>query len=495
MFLIVLGILSLVLALSRPLYPWVHEPCTVAVLLAIATILPALLGVIVTTIAVRMLDQRPDEPSRGQYFFHRGQGALQFLLGGMHAAILLATDWLILCGGVPGVGQWPAVPGLIATLPFLASVTLLWITLYPADRAVRQIAVEVYLYRARPVEPVWRLGEYLAYHLRHQVLFVFLPMLLILALRDIIEHYERPLVELAQDGSVPDLLLGAAAGLVAIFAPVLLRYIWITQRLPEGPLRDKLVMLAMRLGVGFREILVWKSGGMIVNAAVMGVVAPLRYVLLTDGMLSQMDDTKIEAVFAHEAGHVKRHHILFFLLFSLISGCILTIFSIYTRAIEPLHYQIAAAVLGLVLAVKWGLLFFSVSRKFERQADLYGVRALESAGVPCSQPCLLHNRLEQGPPAPPAGAVCTTCAHLFSDTLHDVAVLNGIAPEAGSLRHGSIAGRSRFLLGLASDPRSTLEFERAVARTKWGIFVVACGMSLWAAYALRLWNLGLRLIS
>lgn len=489
MFLIVLGILSLILAFSRPLYPWIHAPATVAAVVVFATILPAILGLLVTGISLRALEKHPEEPSRGQYLFHRGQGMVQFLLGAMQAFVLLTTDWLVFCERVPILGDWPGGPGLIATLPFLVSVVLLWIALYPADRAVRQIAVEVYLYRSRPVEPVWTLGEYLSYNLRHQVLFVFIPMLIILAIRDLVQRYEEPLVAFARDSSVPDLLLGAAAGMVALFAPVLLRYIWITRRLPDGPLRDKLQTLARRLRVGCREILVWKSGGMIVNAAVMGVVAPLRYVLLTDGMLSQMDDTKIEAVFAHEAGHVKRHHILFFLLFSLISGCMLTIFSIYTRGVTPAQYQLAASVLGLILAIKWGLLFFSISRKFERQADLFGVRAMEQIGIPCNQPCLLHNRLENPLPKPPRGAVCTTCAHLFSDTLHDVAILNGIAPDAGSLRHGSIAARSRFLLGLAGDPQSTIRFERTVAMTKLAIFVIACAMSLWAAYALRLWEL------
>ena len=93
---------------------------------------------------------------------------------------------------------------------------------------------------------------------------------------------------------------------------------------------------------------------MIVNAAVMGIVAPLRYVLITDAMIEQMDDTKIEAVFGHEAGHVKHHHIPCFLLFALTSGCIVTLFSVYTRGMPRSDYQVWVTVLGVLLALTVG---------------------------------------------------------------------------------------------------------------------------------------------
>jgi STE24 endopeptidase len=490
MFLIVLGILSLVLAFTRPLYPFVRDVETTWLLVALATIIPALLGAIVARISLLKLDGHGDDLGNGQYFFHRWYEVTQYVLGGLHAATLLCTEWLVICRKTPVVGEWPGVAGLLATVPFLISVLLLWMAAYPADRAVRQLAVEAYLLKSRPVQPVWSLSDFLAYNLRHQVLFVLLPLLLILIARDILARYEQRIVRAVGDSSVPDLLLGAAAGLVALFAPLMLRYIWLTQPLPEGPLRDKLLLLSRRLRVGCREILVWKSGGLIVNAAVMGVVAPLRYVLLTDGMLSQLEDEKIEAVYGHEVGHVKRHHILFFLLFSLISGCLITVFTAMTKGWPPTQYQIAATVLGVILILKWGLLFIVISRFFERQADLFGVRALELVGVPCEQPCLRHgitseDRGQVPPATPAAGAVCMTCAHLFSATLHDVAVLNGISPDAGSLRHGSISDRSRFLLTLASDPRAAIRFERRVRAIKIAILVGAALSSAWAAYSLR----------
>ena len=73
------------------------------------------------------------------------------------------------------------------------------------------------------------------------------------------------------------------------------------------------------MGLNYRRILIWESDGMVVNAAVMGLFRPVRYILLSDGLLEMMDDAKIEAVFGHEAGHVKCRHIEFYLLFAVLS--------------------------------------------------------------------------------------------------------------------------------------------------------------------------------
>jgi len=51
----------------------------------------------------------------------------------------------------------------------------------------------------------------------------------------------------------------------------------------------------------------------------MGLFAPLRYVMLSDGLLESMEDEKIEAVFGHEVGHVKLRHMEFFLVFAIAS--------------------------------------------------------------------------------------------------------------------------------------------------------------------------------
>jgi len=489
MFLIVIGVLSLVLAFPSPPYRWLSDPGYVMLAVAAATLLPPLVAVLVGRRAVVLLDAHPDHPGRGQYAFGRGMMVTQFLLAVCHATLFLLTDWVPFCGRTPVVGGWPLVSGLLAIVPFLVSILLAWIAVYPADRAVRHIALETHLFRGRPIQPVWPLPKYLLFNLRHQVLFVLIPMVLILAARDVIGLYQRQIDARWPNAHVSDLLLGTAAALVAIIAPLILRHVWVTQRLPDGPLRDRLTSLCRKLRLRCREILVWRSGGMIVNAAVMGLIAPLRYVLITDAMVEQLPDTKIEAVFGHEAGHVKRHHILFFLLFAFISGCLVTILSARARHLDRLTYQLLTVAGAGVLVFKWGVLFGWISRRFERQADVFGVRTLALGGLPCDMPCALHHPTDDNPADSESPAtLCSTAAHVFGDTLNDVALLNGIPPGARSWRHSSISSRSRFVQKLAHDPAAARRFERTLYRVKLAILLTAAASGLWAACELQIWR-------
>lgn len=492
MYLVVIGILSLILAFSGPPFRWVMDPGWVIVCAAAATLIPPAVAWFLARHALDLIDRNSADPSIGQYAFGRGMVIVQTVLGVLHACLISMTNWLNLCERVPIVGHWLVVPGLLAALPFLLSMVLIWVVNYPADRALRQIALETYLFRGRPVRPVWPLPRYLMFNLRHQVLFIFVPMLLILLARDAVVRYNDQIQQWTRQPMMPDLLLGAAALVVAVIAPAILRRVWVTQPLPDGPLRDRLAHLCARLKMRCREILVWHSGGMIVNAAVMGVIAPFRYFLITDAMLEQMEDRHIEAVFGHEAGHVKKHHILFFLMFAFISGCLVTSLSQRSRGMDRMMYQVAVAVVAGLLLLKWGMLFGWISRCFERQADLYGVRTLTAAGLPCELPCPAHTTLIAGNPEPaPAHdkALCISAAHLFGDTLHQVAALNGIPTQARSWRHGSISLRGRTVLRYAMDTDAAERFERKVTRIKLGIAVGALLSAILAAWDLKLWTL------
>lgn len=491
---VTIAVLSLVLAFNEAPYRWLRDPKLVICAVAVATLLPAVFGWLLNRAALSKLEHHVEDPGIGQSVFGTWYGRLQTLISALHAALLGTTDWLRLCNQLPMVGDWPGVPGIVASLPLILTIILVWIVTYPSDRAIRQIALEINLHRGRPVHPVWSLPQFVLYSLRHQVLFILIPMACILVVRDLITRNDDWLRAVVGHRQAPDLALGAAAAVIAIIAPVMLRYVWVTQPLPDSPLRRRLLDMCAKLRLKCREILVWRSGGMIVNAAVVGVVPPLRYVMITDAMLEQMDDTKIEAVFGHETGHIKRHHILYFLLYAFITGCLLTIVGHWSRALDRQQMQWVIAGLGALMVCKWWLLFGWISRHFERQADLFGVRTLALAGIGCDRECVLHR--EPGT-TPEVGTkitdrVCQTAAHVFSDTLNEVAVLNGIAPEAHTWRHGSIAGRSRHVQKLAGDPAAAERFERKVERIKLAILLTAIFMAIWAVTELKLWKIAVK---
>lgn len=487
--LLVIAILSILLAFTGSPVPWrMRDPALIPTMAALAALLPGLVAWIVNRRAVRLIDQHINEPHHGQAALASGTLVLTVLIAALHGGLLMATDWMALCRQTPVVGQWLLAPGLIAATPFLITLLLVWVALYPAERAIRQIALEVYLFRGRPARPAFTLLRYLTNNFRHQVLFVLAPMTLILLLRDIVELRHAQLAEVHR--FLPDMTLGAGALGVALLAPLILRVVWSTRSLPAGPLRDRLMQLARRLNVRFLDILVWRSGGTVVNAAVVGVFSPLRYLMITDAMLEQMDDTRIEAVFGHEAGHVKRQHILFILLLALTSGSLLTVASARLEQADPVTMQVAMVILGALLLLKWWLLFAWISHDFERQADVYGARVLAFNGLPCDRDCLVHAaapaRLQ---PVTEQAPLCSSAAQVFGDTLHDVAALNGIPPESHSWRHPSIASRVRFLHRLAFEPAAAARFFRRVERVKAAIALACLGAVVWAVVDLQLWIL------
>lgn len=387
--LVVILILSLVLALPDAPYPLIRGPAAVAGILLVATLLPAGFGLWITRRTLHALEERPDNPEPGQDWLSWGTTAVHALLAAGHGASLLGTAWIDLCMRAAPM-TLPTAGGMLVAAPFLLSVLLTWAALYPADRAIRQIALETYLFRSRPVRPVWKLGEYLLFNFRHQVLFILIPMWVVLLVRDLLERFAHPIRRIVGHPFAPDIVLGASALLVAALTPIVMRYVWSLRPLPPGPMRERLTGLCRALRIRFRDILVWHSGGLVVNAAVVGIVPRWRYVMFSDGLLEQLDDLKIEAVFGHELGHIKRRHIPYFLAFGFISGCIVSILGTWAERGDRTTWLLISALGGAVLLFKWSVVFGWISRRFERQADVFGVRALALAGVPCTSACALH---------------------------------------------------------------------------------------------------------
>jgi STE24 endopeptidase len=101
-------------------------------------------------------------------------------------------------------------------------------------------------------------------------------------------------------------------GLLALVLPALLARL-ISSELPAGPQRDRLEGLARALRLRYREMRLWKTGGRGLNAMVVGLTPGTRRIFVTDGLLRALAPHEVEAVFCHEAGHARRHHLLWFL--------------------------------------------------------------------------------------------------------------------------------------------------------------------------------------
>jgi STE24 endopeptidase len=222
----------------------------------------------------------------------------------------------------------------------------------------------------------------------------------------------------------------------------------------------------------------------------MGLFKPVRYVLLSDGLLESMTPQQIEAVFGHEVGHIRHRHIQYFLLFAVCSMLILlgVVEGLRVATVRGLVdlsiFAMQATGFGLVMVV-WGIGFGWISRRFERQADLFGVACVTPQDqLLCPIPCTVHDQSAVRP-ANDAG-VCASAVAIFASALERVASLNGIPREERSWRHSSIANRVRFLISLTGDPARAVWFDRLVRRVKISLVSAAVVGSL--ITALYVWR-------
>ena len=228
-----------------------------------------------------------------------------FLLIGTFFVVLYLCGWGIfverLCTlGEPGK-EW-ILPGveLLPLVPFITGLVLSWVCFYDAERALH----------ADETSAFWSRWDYVGFHVRHNLGLVCVPVGLLILERGA----QRVFPGLGTDWQLGVTVFGMISALSVFLAmPWILRLVLGLKPLPPGPLRDRLVATSRRLRFRCSDILLWNTHGTVANAMVAGVLPCLRYVVLTDRLLDDLTPDEVEAVFGHEVGHVKHHHMLYYL--------------------------------------------------------------------------------------------------------------------------------------------------------------------------------------
>jgi STE24 endopeptidase len=207
-------------------------------------------------------------------------------------------------------------------------------------------------------------------------------------------------------------------------------------------------------------------------------------VFLSDRLLEELTPDEVEAVFGHEVGHVRHGHLLYYIAFMFLSLTLLTgLWELGLRLVlgvpagaeltdaalagmsEVWRYVPAVLLVGAYVFVVFGFL----SRRCERQADVYGCRAVSCPEAACAGHA-------PGLELAPAGrGLCPTGIRTFISALNKVADLNGISRrKPGWLQswlHASIARRVEFLERLTTDRALEARFQRRLGLLKWGLLV------------------------
>ena len=323
-----------------------------------------------------------------------------------------------------------------------------------------------------------RLGHYLILRARQSIGLILPVVLLYVVRRDILMRIWPRWNESMLAEPLEIVVLGS---LVLMASPLFVRLAWPTRPLASGALRRRLERAAERVGFQFTDVLVWDTGHSMFNACVTGVLPQFRYVLLTDALIESMTPLQVAAVFGHEIGHIAHRHLLYFGFFFAGSLGVLSLLADGVAAGEawisrsswlaPLSSALpsgtiqAVAVLSLLALYFW-LVFGHLSRRFERQADVFGSKVV-SCDLPDCPPHLdSDDDLLPAPILVANPSLCPVGIRIFADALANVALWNGMECTRHSWRHGSIASRIAFLERLEQNPDQERRFQRDVRRLR-----------------------------
>ncbi|MBB6440564.1 M48 family metalloprotease [Phycisphaera mikurensis] len=376
--------------------------------------------------------------------------------------LLLGFAAGLACGWAEAVRAWIGDPWIfddaILLAPPLAATALMDAAAWPLVRRFREATLLGRADAGLPIHPVPGRWAYVGSRFRGGVGILGVPLALVLGWNQALEAALAAAPDgspLPPPGSSPALLLAAAGSLLAVaLCPPLLVRVVPTMPLPIGPLRDELLAFLAAEKVRARRLRVWLTGSAVANAALVGPLPCLRYLMLSDRLLESLPREELLGVLAHETGHARHRHLLWLGGWAIASAVLLAL--TLDAAVPRLPVAAEWPLVGLAVAA-WAAAFGWVSRRVEAQADAHAAAAMSD---------------HLGPATPDAAAFTPAGVAAIADALARVARLAGSSQRRRSFRHGSIASRRAALLRLLHRPDEPAAADRAMTVVKLG--AVAC---------------------
>ncbi len=305
--------------------------------------------------------------------------------------------------------------------------------------------------------------------LRWLIPFFVAPWLLIAAINDLTTE---SLFEQANTGPAR-LLSPSQIGfslitltLLLIFFPWIIQGIWSTSRIRQTWLENRIKEMAINRGVPLSKIRMWKAGGNVVNACVIGFWAWQRLLFISDGMLARLSFREIEAIVLHELGHFSRRHVamrLIVLAVPISITCQLSLAlqkpslaEIGSSTIWGMEYGFLLWSIALpALTIVYGIITLGgLSRLLEHDADLFAAFP-DGIGV---------ERTELGD--------SNDAVHLESlvSALNHIFLLDPSVHGRQTWLHPSIQRRIKFLQSVQENPEEGIHFRQQLTKRCYGFF-------------------------
>lgn len=265
----------------------------------------------------------------------------------------------------------PVFAALTGLLLFFILLSLIWLQALPVYRLLFHSSSSARAFLSRNIR---------------SNLVIVLPWLLFTLILDLIETLEIPLLQALLQSNWGHFLL---LFIMALLFPPLLWRLWNCVPVEEGSLHRQIKDFFQRHNFS-AQLLYWPLfEGKVLTAAVMGILPGLRYVLLTPALVALLEKDELEAVLAHEIAHVKKQHLLLYVVllfsFSLLltslaphllfflfnSLCFYEVLSHIPLSLDQVIRLGGVLVLLTLIILYFRFLFAYFMRNFERQADIY----------------------------------------------------------------------------------------------------------------------------
>lgn len=270
---------------------------------------------------------------------------------------------------------------LFGILVFFILLGIIWICSFPSYQ--------------RFYNSTTSLKSYLLSHLRLNGAIIT-PWLFFSIILDIIRLLPSRVVETVENNPYINYSFFAIFLITIVcFFPWLLVKIWNCETMPSGNIRKVLEDFCKQAGFKYSDILVWNLfDGKIITAGVIGMIKKIRYLFISPTLLEILSYDELKSVIAHEIGHIKSRHMIFYVFFilgyavfayaffniinfgMLSQDIILDSFLKQDGSIQTGFYIIPVMALIIFLLLYFRFFFGVFSRNFERQSDLYAIKML-----------------------------------------------------------------------------------------------------------------------
>lgn len=153
-------------------------------------------------------------------------------------------------------------------------------------------------------------------------------------------------------------LLSATCSLFFTTYPLIMKWVWRTYPLPAG--EERVVVIPAR-------------EAKVVHAMVSGILPRTRTIFVTDALLQKLTPEEIRCIVAHELGHLYHRHLVKYFFFSVGSGLLFSL-AMYGLSLEIRQSVVSVTLQGILLGTLVAGVFGGISRRFEREANLYALR-------------------------------------------------------------------------------------------------------------------------